>query len=153
MGAEGMRRTRTDTVIARTMTVVGLTALLLLAIAAYKCARPAFTRAADIRVSDPRSAVSAARQLIAAQRQRGVESTEFIEPQSLPEALRIAGLRYANIHPDHVDLVVARNPDWRIGARVWALGAAPRSDTPTRYHDIFYYRYTNDAPVSDTNIP
>jgi hypothetical protein len=135
------------------MIVALLIAIALMAATAYKCVRPAFTSAADIQVDDPKGAVLEARRLIDDQRRRGIESAEWIEPATLPVALRIARLRYANVHPDHVDLVLARNPDWRIGARVWASGVSPRGDSPTRYQDIFFYRYTNDAPVSSTNVP
>lgn len=111
--------------------------------------RGAFLRPADVEVAQPAAAVRDARSLLAAPH-RG---REVLEPSALPPSLRLPGLRYANVDRDHVDLVLARNPDVALGARIWALHHRPHLDTPTRYRDIFFYRYTNDAPETVDNIP
>ena len=123
------------------------------ALSAYTCVRPAFTNVGDVHVNDPHAAVAAARLLIERQRRMPEKYREMISPQELPAPLRIANLRYANVHPDHVDLVLARNPDWRLGARIWAIRHQPHHDQATKFPEIFFYRYTNDAPVTIDNIP
>lgn len=110
---------------------------------------PAFTNAGDVHVTDPVAAVRDARALIA------VPSAhrEWIMPDELPPTLRLPHLHHANVHDDHVDLILARNPDASIGARIWAERHRPHHDQPTRYRDIWFYGYTNDLPVGESNIP
>jgi hypothetical protein len=108
----------------------------------------ACTTEADLVVERPAEAVAAARAQIAGQR----EERYFLRPEQLPEALRIRGLRYAHVHRDHVDLVLARNPDWEVGGRIWAAGHRPHADAASRYPEIHFYQYTNDAPESPDNI-
>lgn len=115
--------------------------------------RGAFTSRVDIRVAHPDLAVRDARALIE-DRARHPETYEsFSEPESLPESLRIANLRYAKVHDDHIDLVVARNPDWSVGARIWSVRHRPHRDQVTRYPGIYFYRYTHELPESPENIP
>jgi len=72
----------------------------------------------------------------------------------MPDSLRLPGLKYSFVHEDHVDLALARNPDWNIGARIWSADAKRKhADQPTEYPEVFFYRYTNDAEVSENNIP
>jgi hypothetical protein len=115
--------------------------------------RAAFTSARDIRIAQPDLAVRDARALVEDRVRHPERYGPFTEPESLPSSLRIANLRYAKVHDDHVDLVVARNPDVSVGARIWSVGHRPHHDRPTRYRDVYFFRYTNDAPVSIDNIP
>lgn len=115
--------------------------------------RGAFTSARDIHIAQPGLAVRDARALVEDRVRHPETYGPFTEPESLPPSLRIANLRYAKVHADHVDLVVARNPDWSVGARIWSVGHRPHRDQPTRYRDVYFFRYTNDAPVSLDNIP
>jgi hypothetical protein len=62
-------------------------------------------------------------------------------------------LRYAKVPPDHIDLIVARNPDWAVGARIWSVRHRPHRDEPTRYPDIHFFRYTHELPEVPDNIP
>jgi hypothetical protein len=113
----------------------------------------AFTRPRDIDVDQPENAVLDARSLIAIKHRKPEAFGDFTEPEQLPASLRIHGLRYAKIHADHVDLVVARNPDVSIGARIWAISHRRNHDEPTRYPEICFFRYNNDSPESESNIP
>jgi hypothetical protein len=115
--------------------------------------RGALTRSSDIHFQHPERAVREARSLIAAKREHPSSFGDFTEPDRLPASLRIEGLRYAKVHSDHVDLVMARNPDISIGARVWAVQHRPHRDEPTRYAEIWFYRYDNEAPETVSNIP
>lgn len=116
---------------------------------AVACSGP-FTDADDIVVNNPTQAVLDARELIAAKQR---DPKKFVaRPRELPSSLQIPKLRHANIHADHVDLVLARNPDWNIGARIWAKEHRAHRDSKTKYRDIFFYSYTNDAPETPDNI-
>ena len=105
-------------------------------------------------MSDPIATVRDGRQLIeefgpsvAAGRR-----AKHFRPEQLPESLRIPRLRYAQVCPDHINLVLGHNPDWTIGARVWSADATTkRADAPTAYPDIYFFQYTNDLPVSVDN--
>ena len=75
--------------------------VLLLATCAYAFVshfRMTFARPSDIVVQNPALTVRDARALIA---QRS-------EPNQLPVSLQLPKLRYAKVHEDHVDLVLAR---------------------------------------------
>ncbi|HKR64910.1 MAG TPA: hypothetical protein VJZ00_14345 [Thermoanaerobaculia bacterium] len=124
-----------------------------LAIAFWPMTRGAFTSAEDVRVAVVADAVRDARALIAARDAAPARYDTMIEPASLPTSLRIPSLRYAQVHADHIDLVLARNPDTAVGARIWAVKHRPHHDRPTRYADIYFFRYTNDAAESPDNIP
>src|SRR6266550_17707 len=80
-----------------------------------------FSGPSDIKVADPPRAVSDARRLIEEERGNRNHTRTMRRPEELPESLRIPGLRYAFVHSDHVDLVIARNPDVDKGARIWSL--------------------------------
>jgi len=112
----------------------------------------AFTRPGDIHVDQPENAVLDARSLIAIKNRKPEVFGDFTEPGQLPASLRIHGLRYAKIHADHIDLVIARNPDVSIGARIWAISHRTNHDEPTRYPEICFFRYNNDSPESESNI-
>lgn len=112
----------------------------------------AFTRPGDIHVDQPENAVLDARSLIAIKNRKPEVFGDFTEPGQLPASLRIHGLRYAKIHADHIDLVIARNPDVSIGARIWAISHRTNNDEPTRYPEICFFRYNNDSPESESNI-
>lgn len=112
-----------------------------------------FTGPDDVKLKDAARAVADARRLIAEQRGRPLRERPPLSAGELPESLRLPGLRYAFVHEDHVDLVLARNPDWNIGARVWAADAKRKhGDRPTKYPEVFFFRYTNDAGESEDNI-
>jgi len=110
--------------------------------------RWAFVDADDVHFEQPRAAVKDARRLLATQ-----DESPFVRPAAIPLSLRIPGLRFARLHRDHVDLVLARNPDWLVGARIWSVQHRPHRDTPTRYPEIYFFRYTNDASETPGNIP
>jgi hypothetical protein len=113
----------------------------------------AFTRPSDIHVDHPEMAVRDARSLIAMKNANLEAFGDFTDPEKLPRSLQIHALRYAKIHADHIDLVIARNPDVSLGARVWAASHRTHHDEPTRYADIYFFRYDNDSPASESNIP
>ena len=115
--------------------------------------RGAFTRPADLVVDDPAGAVAAARAMIEEKRRDPTRYEGFLYAGSLPAPLRVKGLRYAHVHRDHVDLILARNPDIELGGRIWAADHRPHADEATRYADIHFFRYTNDAPERPDNVP
>lgn len=115
----------------------------------------AFLGSSDVYVAHPPTAVSAARQLVASFRKSaGVdESSQHLSVEQLPECLRIPRLRHAYVFRDHVNLVIGRSADWEIGARVWLLDATTtHADDPTPYHEISFYQYCNDIPISPKNL-
>jgi hypothetical protein len=124
-----------------------------LALAGCEMFRGAFTRPEDLVVDRPAEAVAAARVMIEEQRKDPERHRGFLWPAALPEPLRVQGLRYAHVHRDHVDLVLARNPDVELGARIWAADHRPHADEATRYGDIHFFRYSNDALERPDNIP
>jgi hypothetical protein len=123
------------------------------AVAFWPMIRGAFTSPGDIRVAQPDIAVRDARALVADRTKHPDQYGPYMEPESLPPSLRIPNLRYAKVHEDHVDLVVARNPDWSAGARIWGVRHRVHHDQATRYPDIFFFRYTHELPESPDNIP
>jgi hypothetical protein len=125
----------------------------LMGLARCEMLRGAFTRPGDLVVDRPAEAVAAARAMIAEQRQDPEKHAGFLYAAALPAPLRVKGLRYAHVHRDHVDLVLARNPDVEVGGRIWAADHRPHEDEATRYADIHFFRYTNDAPERPDNIP
>jgi hypothetical protein len=122
-------------------------------IAACEMFRGASTGPEDVVVANPAEAVAAARAIIEEQRKDPAKYPPLVWPGMLPAPLRIQGLKYALVHADHVDLVLARNPDWDIGGRIWAREHRPHNDTPTAYPDIHFFQHTNDLPESPDNIP
>lgn len=107
---------------------------------------PFRTKPGDIVLADPAAAVRDARALIA------TRSESEIEPAGLPASLRIAGLRSAYVHDGHVDLVLARSPDAVLGVRIWSAEQT-HHDAPTRYRDVYLYRFDKDSPRSLDNVP
>lgn len=122
-------------------------------VAFYPMVRGAFTSPDDIEIAQPEIAVRDARALIADRNANPAQYGPYTEPNALPPSLRLRDLRYAKIHADHVDLVVARNPDWAVGARIWSKRHRPHRDEPTRYRDVHFFRYTHELPESPDNIP
>jgi hypothetical protein len=113
-----------------------------------------FTKPEDIKFNDPARAVIDARQLIKEQNSNPNRTKVAWGPDELPESLGISGLRYALVHDDHIDLILAKHPDGHLGARIWSLEAKrEHMDKPTKYQDIFFYLYDNDSPESPRNIP
>jgi hypothetical protein len=134
--------------------ILGLVAILVIGfgVGFLRVNAGAFMRPGDIRVNQPAAAVRDARALIARKAANPQAFGDFTEPEQLPSSLRLDGLRYAKIHADHIDLVIARNPDVSVGARIWAEHHRNHTDRPTKYPAIFFYRYDNDSPISDSNI-
>lgn len=113
----------------------------------------AFTRPGDVVVAHPAAAIADAQRLIA-EKQRDQKYRDYIKPAVLPRSLQLPGLIYAQVYDDHLNLILARQPDWKIGARIWAKESTrPNHDRPTKYPGIMFFRYTNDAPDAADNIP
>ena len=113
-----------------------------------------FTRPNDIKIADPVRALADARRIIADQRAKRANFPISLAPNDLPESLRIPGLRFSHVYSDHLELVLARNPDWEIGARIWSVDSTElHQDKTTKYPEVFYFVYDNDEPKSPTNIP
>jgi hypothetical protein len=147
-----MDRRTLDRVAARTL-VVGIS-VVVSAIAWFVwITRGAFTSPSDIRVADPALAVQAARELVARKQLDPTAYGDFTESRDLPPSLRLRDLKYAKVHVDHIDLVLARNPDVSIGARIWALKHRAHQDRPTSYPEIWFFRYASEAKAGPTNIP
>ncbi len=107
----------------------------------------------DIVLGDPALAVSEARRMIAEKQADPGLYSNWINPQDLPASLRLAGLKCAIVHKDHVDLLIVRIPDWWAGARIWSANSTTRhADKPTLYQDVFFFTYSNDSPDSPENI-
>jgi hypothetical protein len=106
----------------------------------------------DIKLSEATRGVADARKLIA--EQRANPSKPILQGDEVPESLRFPALRWVIIETDHVDLVVYHDPDVTRGARIWSLDAKRQhEDKPTRYPDVYFYDYNNDAPQSPDNLP
>jgi hypothetical protein len=114
-----------------------------------------FFSAKHLVFNNPEAAVSDARIIIKTTGSKPGERGDWhwIGPNDLPESLRIPKLRYALVFEDHLSLVASRNPDWEIGARIWAESATRHhEDAPTKYKDIYFYDYCNDLNESPKNI-
>ena len=108
-------------------------------------------RPRSIKLADPTRAVADGRKLIAEEREK--PSKPMRAPEELPESLRIPGLRYADIHDDHINLVLYHDPMVTRGARIWSLDTKrEHKDTPTKYPDVYFFDYTKDAAKSPDNI-
>ena len=108
-------------------------------------------RPGSIKVADSMRTVADARKLIAEEREK--PSKPMRAPDELPESLRIPGLRYADIHDDHVNLVLYHDPMVTRGARIWSSDTKRQHrDTPTKYPDVYFFDYTKDAPKAPDNI-
>lgn len=144
---------KNDRIAAAMFGALCITAIIACALAFWPMLRGAFTSPRDILIANPDAAVRDARALI----QNRVEHPEkydlLTNPESLPQSLHIPHLRYAKVHQDHVDLVVARNPDWSVGARIWSVQHRPHRDRTTRYPGVHFFRYTHELPESPLNIP
>ena len=107
----------------------------------------------DIVVANPVQMVADARRMISEKANDTKVHKGWIYPATLPASLQIPGLVYAEVYPDHMNFVIARNPDWKTGARVWAANCARQhTDRKTTYADIHFFSYTNDRPESPDNI-
>jgi len=107
----------------------------------------------DIKTAMPKQAVEDARKMINEKKLDKEKYKNWIYPAQLPESLRLKGLIYAMVYDDHVNLVLARNPDWLLGARIWGVDATRKhEDKKTKYPDIFFFQYCNDSPESAGNL-
>ena len=138
----------------------GLAGCLLLVLVAlgliYSCATGAFVRARHVELAFPGQAVADARTLMVDfQRTRKAgQETKWLRADELPESLKIPRLRLAAIFTNHLNVVMGRNPDWSVGARIWLDRPPPHTgDQPTRYPDVYFYEYCNDFPASVSNHP
>jgi hypothetical protein len=147
-----MNRRTTDVWFVRLFVGAGIFLLAGLVYAFIRMNAGAFTHPSDIHVDQPEIAVRDARSLIAIKNRNREAFGDFTDPEKLPASLRIHELRYAKVHADHIDLVVARNPDVSMGARIWATSHRKHRDEPTRYAGIYFFRYDNESPVSESNI-
>lgn len=135
-------------------------AALLLAICSfglfYAYRTGAFARPSGVELSNPQQAVADARQLILdfqRTRENG-QNSRWIEVDRLPQSLKIPKLRFAAVFTNHLNLVTGRNPDWTVGARIWAEDATVvHSDQTTKYSNVFFFSYCNDNPLSPSNQP
>lgn len=127
--------------------------LLTLALACLAGCSGMTIRAKDIVVDNPAQAIADAEKLMAEQA-RDPDRANRLSVEQLPPSLRLKGVQYAEVFPDHVNLVVYREPDVQHGARIWKKGAARKhADYPTKYPGITFYRYNSDLPEGPENIP
>lgn len=146
-------RKKVDRIAASAFVGVCLVVVSTCGVAFWPLVRGAFTSPRDIQIARSDIAVRDARALIDDRLKNPAKYGPFTAPESLPESLRIANFRYAKVHDDHVDLVVARNPDWSVGARIWSVQHRPHRDEETRYPSVYFFRYTHELPESPENIP
>jgi len=107
----------------------------------------------DLVFNNSAQAVIDARKMIDEKIRYPEKYNNWIYSHNLPESLRIPNLKYAMVYNDHVSLVISRNPDWNIGARIWSEKAnIIHKDKISKYKDIYFYEYTNDSPESPENI-
>ncbi len=72
----------------------------------------------------------------------------------VPVGLAVPQLKFAEVWPTHVNLILYTNPDVVSGFRVWASSvAAEYQDKPTAIPFVFRYRYCDDFPISAANRP
>jgi len=104
----------------------------------------------QITLQNPEQTVADARKLMADAKQIDRKA-----PADLPASLRIDHLKFATIYPDHVDLVTWKmSLDNEEGFRIWSATAHEvHHDSPTRYRDVFHYKYNGDADLSPDNMP
>ena len=113
----------------------------------------AFTGPTDVIVADPEKAISDAHRLMEEKRHDPTKHQGWIMPAELPPSLQIEGLVYAQVFDDHVNLVLARNPDWQTGGRIWKRGSTRNHlDEPTKYSGITFFAYSNDKPTTPDNL-
>lgn len=137
--------------------VIALFALLIFSFGLlYGYLTGAFNKASDVRLSDPEQAVIDARRIIQDYQlnKRADEIGRPIAREELPPSLQIDRLRKGIVFTNHLNLQMGRNPDWSIGARIWAEDATvPSADKPTKYSNVYFYAYCNDYPISPDNQP
>ena len=148
-----LSRRKVDRIAATVLVVSCVVVVSTCGIAFWPMVRGAFISPRDIRIEHADIAVRDARALIEDRAKYPHKYGPYAEPGSLPEALRIANLQYAKVHDDHVDLIVARNPDWSAGARIWSVRHRPHRDQSTKYPGVYFFRYTHELPESPDNIP
>lgn len=113
----------------------------------------AMTGPDDVIVSNPTQMIADARRMIKEKISDPKVHDGWIYRKDLPESLQIPGLIYAQVFTDHMNFVLARNPDWQIGARVWGTNSVRKhQDKKTKYSEIYFFDYTNDMPESPDNI-
>lgn len=75
-----------------------------------------------------------------------------IEPGSLPESLRVPGLKFALVHSDHITLIMHHSPDTDSGFRIWRSAMpAHFADQSTSIPFVTRFRYCDDYPTSPAN--
>ena len=107
----------------------------------------------DIKLINPKQAVADARMMMEGRRADPKKYEGWIYAKDLPDSLKLPGLYYASVYEDHVNLVIGRNPDWQVGARIWASDSKLKhEDKKTSYPDVYFFQYCNDLPASPSNI-
>ena len=121
------------------------------------CEMPGGTTNPDvITLSHPEAAVADARRLILERARQSPDPTIHLalKGDDVPPSLRFPELRFAYVTADHVDLITHHDPDHNDGLRIWSAGATrQRHDKPTKYRDVFWFEYDNDAPKTPDNLP
>jgi hypothetical protein len=106
----------------------------------YGCSTGAFSKASDIKISDPHQAVIDARKIIH-EYQLNKKEYEIGRPiplEELPPSLQIKGMRIGIVFTNHFNLQMGRNPDWSVGARIWSEDTiVPEADKSTSYSNVF----------------
>ena len=75
-----------------------------------------------------------------------------VMPKSLPESLRVPGLKYALVHRDHVTLILYHSPDTESGFRIWqSTMPADFADQTTSISFLTRFSYCDDYPDSPSN--
>lgn len=114
------------------------------------------TRKPQVLITNPERFVQDARQLIEHFRANPSpgRSHQVIPRDRLPPSLQVGGVMAADIFRDHASLIVDSNPDTQSGLRVWSADATlQHHDEPGPGPNIFWYRFCDDHPVSDRNLP
>jgi hypothetical protein len=117
---------------------------------------------ARIELRDPARAVADARRMIDEERAAPGRWGCGIPNSKLPDSLKWPArddrrdpMRplEACVEADHVDLIVGKHTDGRVGFRIWSADAKTvHADKPTRYQDVFFYLYDVEAAASPQNV-
>lgn len=129
------------------------TPFLLFAIAAFLL-RAGLPKPDDVVFADFSRARADAFSLIErAKREHATQAEPMsIRRPELPPSLCIHSVGYAFAYPDHVSLVMHSNPEFMLGARFWASGAAaPARDKATRYPGVTFFSIDKNAIKAGEN--
>ena len=83
---------------------------------------------------------------------RSAQSITTVEPESLPDSLRVPGLKFALVHSDHLTLILYHSPDTDSGFRIWKSAMpADFADQATTLPFVTRFSYCDDYPNSPAN--